>query len=95
MRSGDTNSPDFLQNTLDSCGTESDRFLILHNDEIHSFDYVVEALVEVCSHNPEQAEQCAYIAHLKGRCDVRKGSSAYLHTLLKALSEKGLTVTLE
>lgn len=69
--------------------------LILHNDDIHSFDYVIEALVEVCDHEPEQAEQCAMIAHFKGKCPVRSGSTIELKPYLHTLTGKGLTVTID
>ena len=48
--------------------------LILYNDDINTFDFVIESLVEVCGHEFEQAEQCALIAHFKGRCIVKSGS---------------------
>lgn len=48
-------------------------FLILYNDEINSFDFIIKSLIEICGHSPEQAEQCATIAHYKGSCDIKKG----------------------
>lgn len=45
--------------------------LILWNDDVNSFDDVIEALVDICKHDPHQAEQCAMIAHYKGKCDVK------------------------
>jgi ATP-dependent Clp protease adaptor protein ClpS len=44
-----------------------ERVLLLHNDDVNTFDYVIESLVEVCEHDSEQAEQCAYITHYKGK----------------------------
>ena len=40
--------------------------LVLHNDEDHTFDYVIETLIEICEHTTEQAEQCTYLVHYKG-----------------------------
>ncbi|MBK6282933.1 MAG: ATP-dependent Clp protease adaptor ClpS [Draconibacterium sp.] len=48
------------------------KFLILHNDDVHSFEYVTHALIEVCKHSFEQATQCTMITHYKGKCDVKK-----------------------
>ena len=48
-----------------------DNFLILHNDDIHSFDYVIDALIDICEHGYEQAAQCTIIVHYKGKCDVK------------------------
>jgi len=71
------------------------QFLILHNDEIHTFDYVIESLIDVCQHEPEQAEQCALIAHYKGQCDVRKGTRDTLSPMREGLTERGLTATID
>jgi ATP-dependent Clp protease adaptor protein ClpS len=69
-------------------------FLTLHNDDLHTFEYVIESLIEVCNHDMEQAEQCTYLIHYKGKCDVKKGSFNYLSPLKKELSRRGLTVTI-
>ena len=75
--------------------SKNERFLILHNDDHHSFDYVVDALMLVCEHNNEQAQQCTLITHYKGKCDVKKGSFAYLSPMKKALVEKELKATID
>ena len=69
--------------------------IILYNDEVNTFDFVVECLEEVCGHEPEQAEQCALIAHLKGKCPVRSGDPASLKPVQQELSTRGLTVSIE
>jgi ATP-dependent Clp protease adaptor protein ClpS len=69
--------------------------LMLANDEIHTFEYVIESLVKVCGHGREQAEQCAYLVHLKGICDVKRGSLKELTTMLTALSKLELTAKIE
>ena len=76
-------------------GDEDIRFLILHNDDINSFDYVIETLIQVCSHDMAQAEQCAFITHYKGSCDIKKGTDAYLKPLKNKLVSRGLTATIE
>lgn len=72
-----------------------DNFLILHNDDIHSFDYVTQALIEICDHTFEQASQCTIITHYKGKCDVKKGEYAKLKPLKLALTERGLNTTID
>jgi ATP-dependent Clp protease adaptor protein ClpS len=72
-----------------------DMFLVLYNDEVNSFDFVIESLVDVCKHLPEQAEQCALITHLKGKCDVKKGSYNYLKLMKDSLISKGLSAVIE
>jgi ATP-dependent Clp protease adaptor protein ClpS len=70
-------------------------FLTLHNDDVHTFDYVIETLMDVCEHDLVQAEQCAYIVHYKGRCDVKKGTVDCLQPMKLKLIEKGLVATIE
>lgn len=71
------------------------RFLILHNDDHNTFDFVIESLVEICDHDSVQAEQCALITHYKGKCDVKKGHKDELNTMKNKLISKGLSVTLD
>jgi ATP-dependent Clp protease adaptor protein ClpS len=69
--------------------------LVLHNDDINTFDYVMEILVEVCDHSLTQAEQCATITHFKGKCDVKSGSFAAMKELRYQLISRGLKATVE
>lgn len=69
--------------------------LILFNDDVNSFEYVIETLVEVCDHEPCQAEQCALIAHSNGKCPVRSGSFTLLKPKCDEMTRRGLTVSIE
>ncbi|MEI6576840.1 MAG: ATP-dependent Clp protease adaptor ClpS [Bacteroidota bacterium] len=69
--------------------------LILHNDDVNSFDYVIETLMEVCLHEPLQAEQCALIAHYKGKCGVKSGALPEILPPAVEMERRGLTVTIE
>jgi ATP-dependent Clp protease adaptor protein ClpS len=69
--------------------------LIVHNDEINTFDWVIKCLVEVCQHTYEQAEQCSLIIHFKGRYGVKRGSHDILKPMKNSLAERGLSVTIE
>ena len=73
----------------------SDNFLILHNDDVHSFDYVINALIDICEHDYEQASQCTLIVHYKGKCDVKKGGFKTLKPLKEALIERKLNATID
>ena len=66
--------------------------LILWNDDVNSFDHVIECLVEVCEHNPMQAETCAWIAHFKGKCPVKSGPFNLLKPLYSEMTNRKLTV---
>ncbi len=71
------------------------KVLVLHNDDIHTFEYVTRALMEICGHNTEQALQCATITHFKGSCDIRKGDPSSMKKMKEALVERDLTITME
>ena len=75
-------------------GTQEEELkkLILWNDDVNSFDYVIESLVEVCEQNPMQAETCAWIAHYKGKCPVKSGSFDDLKPYYTEMSNRKLTV---
>ncbi|HOK51177.1 MAG: ATP-dependent Clp protease adaptor ClpS [Bacteroidales bacterium] len=79
---------------LQDSGTGEVYSLVLHNDDIHTFEYVIESLIEVCNHDTEQAEQCTYLVHYKGKCDIKRGSYDYLLPYKKGLSRRGLIVTI-
>ncbi len=66
--------------------------IILYNDNVNTFDYVIEMLVKYCNHEVLQAEQCAYLVHYKGKCMVKKGKYKLLTPILSALADGGLTV---
>lgn len=68
--------------------------LILFNDDVNSFDFVIESLVEVCDHNPEQAEQCAVIAHFKGKCGIKIGTLSELGPMNNELNNRGISTVL-
>jgi len=69
--------------------------LILHNDDVNSFDHVIASLIDICQHEAHQAEQCAYIVHFNGKCDVKSGTFGMLHPLKDKLTSKGLSVTID
>lgn len=69
--------------------------LVLYNDDINTFDHVIKSLVEVCGHDPVQAEQCAMIVHFKGSCDVKIGMAEVLNAMSRSLNLKGLNSKVE
>ena len=66
--------------------------LVVYNDDVNTFDYVIELLMKVCNHDAIQAEQCAMLIHYKGRCSVKRGSFEVLEPMSAILSDAGLTV---
>lgn len=74
---------------------ETDRRLIVHNDDCNTFDWVIETLVKVCKHSQEQAEQCAMIIHTKGKYAVKHGHFKQLQPMKEAILDRGIDVTIE
>jgi ATP-dependent Clp protease adaptor protein ClpS len=69
--------------------------LILFNDDVNTFDHVIESLVAICRHDPLQAEQCATIVHFKGKCAVKNGDYKKLEPMCVALLDRGLSAAIE
>jgi ATP-dependent Clp protease adaptor protein ClpS len=69
--------------------------LIVWNDEINSFDWVISSLMAVCQHTEEQAEQCAMIIHFQGKYAVKNGNYDTLKPMCDAITEKGINATVE
>ena len=69
--------------------------LIVWNDEVNTFEWVIETLIEVCGHSQEQAEQCAMIIHTKGKYAVKRGSYEELKPQCDAITDRGIGATIE
>ena len=85
------NSPSSIQQD----NTTLQQGLILYNDHVNTFDFVIDSLIEVCKHEPEQAEQCALVAHFRGKCLIKNGDHADLKPMFDEMSTRGLTVSIE
>ena len=89
------NETKFNPEQFEETDTLNERFLVLHNDDHNTFDYVIDSLIEVCNHELEQAAQCAMITHFKGKCDVKKGSFDYLRPMKQGLISRNLKATID
>jgi ATP-dependent Clp protease adaptor protein ClpS len=69
--------------------------LIVWNDEVNTFEWVIQTLIEVCGQSAEQAEQCAMLIHTKGSYAVKRGSYDDLKPLCDAITERGIGATIE
>ncbi len=69
--------------------------LIIYNDDYNTFEHVIDALVKVCEHNPVQAEQCTWIIHNNGKCQVKRGEYDRLEPMCTALLDRGISATIE
>jgi len=69
--------------------------LIIWNDDVNTFDWVINALVEICKHTPEQAEQCALFIHYQGKYAVKKGDFNTLRPMCEALIDREINATID
>ncbi|RIH64349.1 ATP-dependent Clp protease adaptor ClpS [Mariniphaga sediminis] len=92
MTSRETKKKPLKEKQKEVCGNYA---LILHNDDVHSFDYVIDALIDICDHDYEQAVQCTLITHHKGSCDIRKGKFEILKQMKDALFQRELSTTID
>jgi ATP-dependent Clp protease adaptor protein ClpS len=72
------------------CRDDEVRSLIVYNDDFNTFAHVIATLVRVCRHSPEQAEQCTWIIHYRGKCAVRSGAFEELKPMKEAICEAGI-----
>ena len=69
--------------------------LIVWNDNVNTFEWVIETLVEICNHSYEQAEQCAMIIHHQGKYAVKNGTYDFLKPMCDAITDRGIGATIE
>lgn len=68
--------------------------IVLYNDDVNTFDFVIESLIQVCEHTTEQAEQCTWLVHFKGKCTVKTGELKDLKPRCSKLLQLGLSAEL-
>lgn len=83
---------DELTITAEGISAGNEKLLILWNDDVNSFDHVIQSLVEICKHSFHQAHQCALIVHNNGKCEIKKGSLDMLKPMKEALTDRKLSV---
>lgn len=65
--------------------------LVVYNDDVNTFDWVIDTLMEVCKHTSEQAEQCTLIIHFKGKCSVKEGEFEELASMRNEICRRGIS----
>jgi len=65
--------------------------IVLFNDDVNSFDWVIQCLMDICEHDSLQAEQCTFLVHYKGKCSVKKGDFDTLKPICTGLLDRGLS----
>lgn len=89
IRTENLEETDVLTLTEDTCN------LVVWNDDVNTFEWVIDTLMEVCGHTFEQAEQCSYFIHYKGKYAVKNGSYEDLKPQCDAITERGINATVE
>ena len=69
--------------------------LIVFNDDINTFNHVISTLIKICQHTPEQAEQCTWIIHFKGKCIVKEGEYDKLVAMRNAICDRGISAEVD
>jgi ATP-dependent Clp protease adaptor protein ClpS len=67
------------------------RNLVVYNDDVNTFEHVIETLIQVCHHSQEQAEQCTFLIHYKGKCTVKVGAFEELEGMCTAIHDRGIS----
>ena len=81
-----------IQEDVEVLDQEAHKYeIVLHNDDVNTFDFVMDSLIDVCEHTLEQAEQCTILVHYKGKCTVKTGEYAYLKPRCSKLLSLGLS----
>ena len=81
---------ELLEETVD----EQLNDLVVFNDDVNTFEHVTSILIKVCKHSSEQAEQCTYIIHFKGKCKVKNGTFTELKPLCENILEAGISASI-
>lgn len=75
---------------LEDVITEDLKDLVVYNDDFNTFEHVINTLIKVCRHTTEQAEQCTWIIHYKGKCSVKSGTFNELRPMKESICEAGI-----
>jgi len=81
---------ELLIEELEAVETVDEMDLVVFNDDVNTFEHVINTLIRVCKHTPEQAEQCTLLIHHKGKCSVKNGTFDFLKPMRQAICEVGI-----
>jgi ATP-dependent Clp protease adaptor protein ClpS len=76
-------------------GKEKQYVIVLYNDDVNTFDHVIDCLVRICGHEVKQAEQCAHLVHYTGKCQVSDGTLKEMQKQCTALLDEKLSAKIE
>ena len=79
-----------FEDVLQDAGERELKQLVVFNDDFNTFDHVINTLIRVCKHSQQQAEQCTWIIHYRGKCSVKHGSERKLKPMRNAICDVGI-----
>lgn len=85
-----TTQTEILEDILEDVASEDIKDLVVYNDDFNTFDHVIDTLMRVCRHTPEQAEQCTLIIHYRGKCCVKTGAFKEIKPMRDAICDAGI-----
>ncbi len=88
------NQPKALNQNVNNKISDTICHLILFNDHVNEYNYIVNSLIEICNHTPNQAEQCTLIAHLSGKCHIKKDYKSILNSMNEQFISRNIKVEL-
>ena len=68
--------------------------LVVFNDDVNTFEHVINTLIKICKHEKNQAEQCTLLIHFKGKCRVKEGSYSFLKPMREGIIDAGISATI-
>ncbi|HNB81551.1 MAG TPA: ATP-dependent Clp protease adaptor ClpS [Chitinophagaceae bacterium] len=84
-------TPDIVTDEI----SDSGYLLMVWNDDVNTFDWVIQTLIEVCAHDAIQAEQCAMMIHFNGKYGVSSGPFEKIKSMCEAICDRGISATIE
>lgn len=84
-----------LVEVIEDQENDEERDLVVYNDDFNTFEHVTKTLIKVCKHEVQQAEQCTYLIHHKGRCAVKRGSYLKLRPMREGITDAGIKAAIE
>ena len=85
---------DELVEVIEDLDSTQIKDLVVYNDDFNTFEHVINTLIKICRHTQEQAEQCTWIIHHKGKCAVKKGTFTELKPMKDGISDAGIGVAI-
>ncbi len=82
---------DIAEKIIEDIDQGSQADLIVFNDDVNTFEWVIQCFVEVCELTVEEAVEKTFYIHFNGQGVVRSGPYDEMARMKQALQDRGLT----